>query len=141
MKKKLLALAVLSTVATATLAGKMGFEPIFYLNSGAVLLIDRDTIKPLPQSLTDRAKSLFGGPKANRTVWELINTGPDAPFRSAKILQEVNCNTRSTNMLTFMSYTKLNGDGDLIASSNLDPDWTYAAPGTGGAALVDAVCK
>ena len=142
MKKKLLALAVLGTVATATLAGKVGFEPIFYLNSGAVLLIDRDTITPLPQTFAEKAKSLVGGPKANRTVWELLNTAsPDAPFKSAKILQEINCNTRSTNAVSFTSYTKLNGDGDVIGSGNPQPDWQHAIPGTAGAALVDAVCK
>lgn len=134
MKKKLLAL-LLATVATTALAE---FTPIYQVNNGNILLIDRSTIKPV----NNGTLNWFNGKKGNRQVWEMINTNdPYAPFKSAKSLVEINCDTRQTNLISFTSFSGINGSGSIISSSKPKPEWDYAMPDTAGAALVDAVCK
>jgi hypothetical protein len=141
MKTKLLGLALTAAVSTTVLAVENNFTPIFYTDNGAVILIDKDTIKKVPTSLGDKVKAVFGGNKPNVTVWQMINTNdPAVPFASVKSLQEVNCNTRQTNAITFTSYTGLNGTGSTIVSNNPAPNWQYAIPNTAGEALVNAVC-
>jgi hypothetical protein len=111
------------------------------LDTGPVLLIDKSSIKEVPATLSEKVKAKLTGKKINRQVWEMINTkDPAAPFASVKMLQEVDCNNRKTNAITFTSYTGLNGSGNTVVSSTPAPDWQFAIPNTAGEALVNAVC-
>ena len=88
-------------------------------------------------SALDRASLVRNG--AVVRVWARWDRSAvaDSPFREANILEEVNCEARTAQILAFVAWDR---QGSEIARNQQPGAAETAAPGTVGAALIDTVC-
>jgi hypothetical protein len=81
-----------------------------------------------------------------RTIWILINYGkPDKSraqeIQSVKYLMQANCSDKSTRELMSYSYSRLNGEGKPVVSSDSGGKWQNLQRNTPEEDFYNLLCK
>ena len=81
-----------------------------------------------------------------RTIWILINYGkPDKhraqEIQSVKYLMQANCSDKSTRELMSYSYSRLNGEGKPVVSSDSGGKWQNLQRNTPEEDFYNLLCK
>lgn len=73
------------------------------------------------------------------TLWVLASPEKDGT-KSAKVLQEADCDMGKVRFLSIITFSGLNGEGKVIYSSDAASNWQYPSPISTGSEVFKILC-